>query len=44
MGRTIGRAGMNSDIRMSNKAEVGFGMAGLAFMGFIVLGVLVLFF
>lgn len=32
-GRTIGRAGMNTDIRMTNKAEAGFGMAGM--IGFV---------
>lgn len=37
MGRTIGRAGMNNDIRMSNKAEVGFGVVGLTFLLIILL-------
>lgn len=38
-GRTLGRAGMNTDIRMSNKAEV-----GMAFPALIVLVVLFLIF
>jgi hypothetical protein len=37
MGRTVGRAGMNTDIRMSNKAEVGFGAVGLTFLLIILL-------
>jgi hypothetical protein len=37
IGRTIGRAGMNNDIRMSNKAEVGFGVVGLTFLLIILL-------
>lgn len=39
MGRTIGRAGMNTDIRMNNRAEAGMGLVtliGLAlFLAFI---------
>ena len=41
-GRTIGRAGMNTDIQMSNKAEVGMalpGLIGLMILFLIVIGV-----
>jgi len=41
-GRTIGRAGMNTDIGMSNKAEVGMalpGLVGLIILFLIVIGV-----
>jgi hypothetical protein len=38
-GRTIGRAGMNTDIGMSNKAEVGMALPGL--IGVIIIGLLI---
>ena len=43
-GRTIGRAGMNTDIQMSNKAEVGMalpGLIGLIILFLIIVGVFV---
>ena len=40
MGRTIGRAGMNHDIRMSNRAEAGLGMASM--IGFVLVIAVVL--
>lgn len=43
-GRTIGRAGMNTDVRMSNRAESGLGMIGvlgiIIVLGIIVMGVM----
>jgi hypothetical protein len=39
-GRHMGRMGQDSSMRMTNKAEVGFGMVGMA--GMILLAVLLL--
>jgi hypothetical protein len=36
-GRTARRATQDKSIRMSNKAEVGFGMFGVAFIGLVFL-------
>ncbi len=37
MGRTMGRMSQDSSMRMTNKAEVGFGMVGVLGMGIIIL-------
>jgi len=37
MGRTMGRMSQDSSMRMTNKAEVGFGMVGMVALGIIAL-------
>ena len=37
MGRTMGRMSQDSSMRMTNKAEAGFGMVGLLGMAIIIL-------
>ena len=42
-GRTLGRVGLDSSMRMTNKAEVGFGLVGVIVMGIIVLVIIGVF-
>ena len=37
MGRTMGRMSQDSSMRMTNKAEVGFGMVGMFVIGMFIL-------
>jgi hypothetical protein len=42
-GRTMGRMGQDTSMRMTNKAEVGFGMVGVFVLGIFVLILIGLF-
>jgi hypothetical protein len=42
-GRHMGRMNQDSSIRMTNKAEVGFGMVGIFFIVILSIGILSLF-
>jgi hypothetical protein len=42
-GRTMGRMNQDTSMRMTNKAEVGFGMVGMIVIVFVFLGILSLF-